>query len=107
MIPFASPVADGRFADEDTIAMIVSETLPAENEAGRMAIDWLNANGVHVIYRHVTNDNNGCTLADFLTLNRLGSYFNLEVEHGDVETQPVLIDRLMEFLVSDAYHGML
>lgn len=107
MIPFASPIAAGRFADEDTIAMLVGETPPAQSEPGQAAIDWFNSNGVHVIYRLVSNENNGCTLADFLTLNRLGPYFNLEVEHGDFETQLLLIDRLMAFLASDAYRGML
>lgn len=107
MIPFPSVVAQGRFADEDTIAMLVSTRAPDANSDGQAGIDWLNERGVHVIYRHVTDANNECTLADYLTLNRLGPYFNLEVEHGDVPTQLGLVDLLMEFLASTAYRGML
>ncbi len=107
MIPFPSEVGEGRFADEDTIAMLVSALPPNENGEGQAAIAWFNDHGIHVIYRHVTEANNGCTLADYLTLNRLGLYINLEVERGDAETQPGLIDRLIEFLGSPANRGML
>lgn len=104
MIPFPSPVAVGRFADEDTIAMLVSTIPPLENASGRAAIDWFNRRGVHVVYRHVTDANNDCTLADFLTLNRLGDYVNLEVEHGDVDTQKAMVDLLIEFFATGPFH---
>ncbi len=107
MIPFASTVGIGRLADEDTVAMLVGTPAPDESDAARRAIGWFNDHGVHVIYRRVTEANNGCTLADYLTLNRLGPYFNLEVEHGDPDTQVQLIDILVEFLASPAYPGML
>lgn len=106
MIPFPSDRAEGRFADEDTIAMLVGTGDPTTANAA-LAIDWFNQEGVHVIYRHVTPENNGCTLADYLTLNRLGFYINLEVEHGDRQTQSILIDKAMEFLASPAFGGML
>ncbi|HUV32227.1 MAG TPA: hypothetical protein VMW31_01545, partial [Devosiaceae bacterium] len=95
MIPFASPVAEGRLADEDTVVMLVGSSPPDDDTP---ALKWMNEHGVHVIYRHTTEDNNGCTLADYLTLNRLGDYYNLEVERGDPQTQPVLIDLLMTYL---------
>lgn len=107
MIPFPSPTAVGRLADEDTIAMLVSTRRPQQNDAGRSAVGWLNDHGVHVIYRHVTPENNECTLADYLTLNALGPYFNLEVEHGDAGTHAALLDILMEFIASPSYRGML
>ena len=107
MIPFASTVGAGRLADEDTITMLVGTRAPNERDAARRAIGWFNDRGAHVIYRHVSEANNGCTLADYLTLNRLGPYFNLEVEHGDSDTQARLIDLLVEFLASPEYPGML
>lgn len=107
MRPFPSEVAEGRFADEDTIAMLVGRSLPDESDAARGAVEWLNAAGIHVIFRHVTPDNNGCTLADYLTLGDLGFYINLEVEHDDAETMPALIDRAMQFIDSAAFAGML
>ena len=107
MIPFPSAVATGRFADEDTIAMLVSARLPAANAAGQATVRLLNEAGVHVIYRHVTPANNECTLADYLTLNRLGPYINLEVEHGDAATQAVLVDRLMLFLAAFPYRDVM
>lgn len=98
MRPFPSAVAEGRFADEDTIAMLVGLAAPADSDDVRRAIESLNEDGVHVIYRHVTPDNNGCTLADYLTLGDLSFYINLEVEHGDAETMPALIDRAIDLL---------
>ncbi|MCW5714705.1 MAG: hypothetical protein KIT43_09365 [Bauldia sp.] len=105
MIPFPSQVATGRFADEDTIVMLVGAEPPAANPQGQDAITWLNGHGVHVIYRHVTPENYECTLADYLTLNGRGVYLNLEVERGDAATMPALIDKAAEYLVSPAYRG--
>lgn len=107
MIPFPSPIAVGRMADEDTIVMLVSTRPPEQNQAGRSAVSWFNDHGAHVIYRHATPENNECTLGDYLTLNALGPYFNLEVEYGDAGTQAALLDILMEFIASPSYRGML
>lgn len=98
MQPFPSESAEGRFADEDTVAMLVGTSPPESNAGARAAVDWFNDNGVHVIFRHVTDQNNGCTLADYLALNGLGGYINLEVERGDFDTHPAMIDRAMAFL---------
>ena len=87
--------------------MLVSQRLPDENADGREAVEWFNGRGVHVIYRHVTGANNECTLADYLTLNALGPYFNIEVEHGDAGTQAAVLDLLMEFIAAPSYRGML
>jgi hypothetical protein len=106
MIPFPSIVAEGRFADEDTIVMVVSRRQPDGNGAGLATVRRLNAAGLHVIYRHVTDDNNDCTLADYLTLNGLGPYLNLEAEHGDVDTHRALVDRIMAFLRTDTLDGL-
>lgn len=107
MIPFPSETATGRLADEDTIAMLVGALPPAESPRGREAITWLNTQGVHVIYRHVTPANNECTLADYLTLNAVSGYLNLEVEHGDTATMRTLIDRAMAYVASPAFPGLL
>jgi hypothetical protein len=106
MIPFPSNVAEARFADEDTILMVVSQLPPAENDAGLATVRRLNAVGLHVIYRHVTEANNDCTLADYLTLNGFGPYLNLEAEHGDVDTHRALVDRVMAFLQADTLDGL-
>ncbi len=106
MIPFPSFVAEGRFADEDTIVMVVSGRPPAENGAGMATVRRLNAAGLHVIYRYVTEANNDCTMADYLTLNGLGPYLNLEAEHGDVETHIALLDRVMAFVGADPLSGL-
>jgi hypothetical protein len=97
MIPFPSTAATGRFADEDTVVMLVGATPIDLNSVSAVARDWFNAQGVHVIYRFVSSANNECTLADFLTLNGISRYYNLEVEHGDSETLAALTDLLMRF----------
>jgi hypothetical protein len=107
MIPFPSTIATGRLADEDTIVMLVSRTLPEENAAGRAAIAWFNDRGVHVIYRHVTPENNGCTLADYLTLDALAPYVSIEVEHGDPDTADTLVDIVVDYLRRPDFPGIL
>jgi hypothetical protein len=107
MIPFPSPTAVGRMADEDTVVMLFSTRPPEQYEVGRSAVNWFNDRGAHVIYRYVTPENNECTLGDFLTLNAIAPYFNLEVEYGDATTQAALLEILMEFIASPNYRGML
>ena len=107
MIPFPSPIAVGRMADEDTVVMLFSTRPPEQYEVGRSAVNWFNDSGAHVIYRYVTPENNECTLGDFLTLDGLAPYFNLEVEYGDATTHAALLDILMEFIASPSYRGML
>lgn len=97
MIPFPSTAATGRFADEDTVVMLVGTEPIVMNSEGTVARDWFNARGTHVIYRLVSFANNECTLADYLTLNKLSRYYNLEVEHGDNDTLSALVDLLMRF----------
>lgn len=106
MIPFPSTLGTGRMADEDTIVMLVGAASPAGDPAADAAVAWFNSRGAHVIYRHVTEANNQCTLADYLTLKRIAPYVNLEVEHGDFTTQPELIDRVMSFISSSAYFSL-
>jgi hypothetical protein len=107
MIPFPSTNGEGRLADEDTVLMIPSMAPPEDNPPGMASIAWFNERGVHVLYRKVAGETLDCTFADYLTLDGIGPYFNIEVEHGDAETQKAVIDRLMEFLDSGVYAGML
>ncbi len=107
MIPFPSTVGTDRLADEDTIVMLPSMAPPEDNPPGMASIAWLNGRGVHVLYRKVAAETIDCTLADYMTLDGIGAYFNIEVEHGDTETQQAVLDILMEFIDSEAYAGML
>ncbi len=97
MIPFPSASANGRFADEDTVVMLVGTGALERNTQTQAARDWFNAHGAHVIYRLVSADNNECTLADFLALSGVAPYYNLEVEHADAATLVSLTDLLMAF----------
>ncbi len=104
--PFAAR-GSGRLADEDTMVMIAS-TAPAEtNPRGMAEIEWFNARGVSVLYNRVAADSAECTLADYVTLDRIGAYLGIEVEDGDTRTAEALADLLMEFIDSPAYAGMI
>lgn len=37
-------------------------------------------------------------MSDYVAANRLGDYYNIEAQHGHLETQKQMIDRLMQHL---------
>ncbi len=102
MVPFPSPSALGRFADEDTVVMLPSLHAPADDALLKEAVAWFNGRGVHVLVRLVTPQNNECTIADFLTLDGIAPYLNIEVEFGDLETEKALVDIVWTYLAADA-----
>lgn len=104
--PFAAR-GTGRLADEDTLVMIASAAAAEDNPRGLAEIAWFNARGVNVLYNRVGAGIVECTLADYVTLDRIGAYLGIEVEDGDTRTAEALADLLMEFIDSRAYAGML
>ncbi|CAA6821494.1 MAG: Unknown protein [uncultured Sulfurovum sp.] len=52
--------------------------------------------GIHVKYEIVNQMNNDCSMSNYVVLHKShSSYYNIEVEHGALKTQKIMIDKLM------------
>lgn len=93
-----TPKPAGRLSDEDNAVLLASTRSLGENADAGKDIAFFHARGINVIYEHVRPDINDCSLSNYVVLNRLGDYYNLEAEHGDAASQKVMFDALMERL---------
>jgi len=95
---------EGRLADEDNF-IVVSGRTPPGSLAGpvKQLTDELRHAGVNVIYEHVREESNDCSLSNYLLLYggaEPGQYFNVEAEAGDYQSQIAMIDALLETLTN-------
>ena len=100
MRPFVTAIARSRrLADEDTLIVIASTKLPGKDRKQAKALEYFTKKaGVNVIYEYVKPSQNDCSLSNYVVLNNLGSYFNIEVENGDVKTQKNVLDIVMGYV---------
>lgn len=100
MRPFVTAIARSRrLADEDTLIVIASTKPPGKDRKQARALEHFTKKaGVNVIYEYVKPSQNDCSLSNYVVLNNLGSYFNVEVENGDVQTQKHVLDIVMDYV---------
>ena len=100
MRPFVTAIARSRrLADEDTLIVIASTKPPGKDRKQAKALEHFTKKaGVNVIYEYVKPSQNDCSLSNYVVLNNLGDYFNVEVENGDVNTQKHVLDIVMDYV---------
>ena len=100
MRPFVTAIARSRrLADEDTLIVIASTKPPGKDRKQARALEHFTKRaGVNVIYEYVKPSQNDCSLSNYVVLNNLGNYFNVEVENGDVKTQKHVLDIVMDYV---------
>ena len=100
MRPFVTAIARSRrLADEDTLIVIASTKPPGKDRKQTRALEHFTKRaGVNVIYEYVKPNQNDCSLSNYVVLNNLGEYFNVEVENGDVKTQKHVLDIVMDYV---------
>ena len=95
---FPSSTAIGPLRDEDNLVVIAGLGPPGSDPVARNQIAALNAAGLNVLYKQVTERNFDCSLSDYLARHRRGPYYNIEAEHGQRGAQIDMVDRLMKML---------
>ena len=81
--------------DEDD-AILLAGTKPFDqNNEARKTVAKLHKQGVNVIYEHVRPDRNDCSFSNYVVLNNLGTYYNIEAQHGHGAQQKRMLDILM------------
>lgn len=98
MTGLMSPNPQGSLSDEDN-AVLTAGTVPFDqNRDAQKLAKYLGAQGINMIYEHVRTNTNDCSFSFHVKLNKLGDYYNIEVEHGRVEDQKQILDALMAYL---------
>ncbi len=84
-------------ADEDDAILLAGSKPFEEERRAKKAAEFFLERGVNVIYEHVRPDRNDCSFSNYVVLNDLGEYFNIEAEHGHLEQQKAMLDTMMTF----------
>lgn len=85
-------------SDEDN-AILTAGLNPYESEAkAQRLVQHFSPLGINVIYEHVRPQKNDCSFSFHTLLNKMGDYYNIEVEHGRVEAQKAILDALMNYI---------
>ncbi|SFV57055.1 hypothetical protein MNB_SV-6-681 [hydrothermal vent metagenome] len=85
----------GGLNDEDSLIYIAG----TDKTPNRSKLNALLKKGINTRYERVDTNNNDCSLSNFVVLNRHSTnYYNIETQHGDLETQKRMIDMLMQLI---------
>jgi len=95
---FPSAAASGQLRDEDNLVIIAGLRSPGADAETRRRIAALNAAGLNVLYKEVTERSFDCSMSDYVARHRLGDYYNIEAEYGQREAQTEMVQRLMDTL---------
>jgi hypothetical protein len=88
-------VDGGGLRDEDSLIYIAGR----REKPPRKKLDTLLKRGLNVRYETVDESNNDCSMSNYVVLRKkTDSYYNIEVQHGDLKTQKRMIDILMSIL---------
>lgn len=83
--------------DEDDAILLASTKAPGEDLKLNKAVKYFHQAGINVIYEYVRPENNDCSFSNFVVLNKLGQYFNIEAQHGHTAQQKQMLDVLMKY----------
>ncbi|QIE45638.1 hypothetical protein G5B38_08925 [Pseudohalocynthiibacter aestuariivivens] len=84
-------------ADEDDAILLAGRKPFDQERRAKKAAAFFLERGINVIYEHVIPERNDCSFSNYVVLNNLGEYFNIEAEHGHVAQQKAMLDMLMTF----------
>ncbi|MEM1038392.1 MAG: hypothetical protein AAGI12_02855 [Pseudomonadota bacterium] len=97
MRAFASRRAKGALADEDNILLVAARRPVESDRRLRKLVNDFNNKGVHVIAELVTPGKNDCSLSNYVVLNGIAKYYNIEVQDGKGAVQRDLLRKLMAY----------
>ena len=95
---FPSNSATGQLRDADNLIFIAGLGPPSSVGSVGRRIKALNAAGLNVVYKQVTDRSFDCSLSDYVARHRLGDYYNIEAQHGQGKAQTEMLHRLMSML---------
>ncbi|RKF13822.1 hypothetical protein D6850_11515 [Roseovarius spongiae] len=84
-------------ADEDDAVLLAGKQPYEKNRRAKMAAGFFLERGINVIYEHVRPERNDCSFSNYVVLNDLGEYYNIEAQHGHTAQQKAMLDSMMTF----------
>ena len=90
--------APGSKSDEDD-ALLLAGTVPfEENKKAVELVAYMHERGIHALYEYIRPSVNDCSFSNYVVLNNLGDYYNIEAQVGHTEEQKSMLDHLMAYL---------
>jgi hypothetical protein len=102
--PASMPIG-GKLPD-NTLIFVASVADPAQDPNLRDFVRELNKRGIHVLYEIVSAARNDCSMSNYAALGGVRNYLNVEVVHGDTETQLRIVDHVMALLKDRPIGGL-
>ncbi len=85
-------------ADPDDAILIGGLTSFKNSARAQRAVKYFHKRGANVIYEHIRSKSSDCSMSNYVLLNHLGSYYNIEAQHGHTGAQNRMIKILMIYL---------
>jgi len=89
--------AKGALADEDNILLVAGRRPMDKDRRLKKLVTDFNNKGVHVIAELVTPAKNDCSLSNYVVLNGIAKYYNIEVQDGQGKVQRQMLRELMSY----------
>ena len=83
--------------DADDAILMAGDEYLSENFRAAKAADYFRKAKINVIYEHIWASKNDCSFSNFVVLNGLGDYYNIEAQHGHFDAQKQMLDALMQY----------
>lgn len=83
--------------DPDDAILLAGQQYLFENKTASKAADYFRKSGINVIYERIIPRKNDCSFSNFVVLNGLGTYYNIEAQHGHLTRQKQMLDALMRY----------
>jgi len=84
--------------DPDHAILIGGLTSFKNSASAKRAVKYFHKRGANVIYEHIRSKRSDCSMSNYVLLNRLGSYYNIEAQHNHTTAQNRLVKILMNYL---------
>ncbi|MEM7216204.1 MAG: hypothetical protein AAF423_11735 [Pseudomonadota bacterium] len=84
--------------DPDDALLLAGRPVFDANSAAKKITKKMHKAGINVIYEHVTKAGNDCSFSNYVVLNKLGQYYNIEAQQGHTRQQKRMLDVLMKHL---------
>lgn len=82
--------------EDDAILLAGTQPYDKDKQAQKATAQFHKA-GVNVIYEHVLPERNDCSFSNYVVLNRIAPYYNIEAQHGHTAQQKAMLDVLMKY----------
>lgn len=90
-------MAPGGNGDEDDVLLLAGSAPFEQDKKAQRTTAHFHKAGMNVVYEHVTPERNDCSFSNYVVLNQIAPYYNIETQHGHLNEQKAILDVLMKY----------